>query len=123
MSTLTDTAITTQPPALADRVAVVTGASSGIGAATAASLAAAGAKVALLARRKDRLDALVEQLAPTGVEVIAHQLDVTDQAAANAVADSVRDQLGRVNLVFNNAGVMLPGPIAQQQRDEWQRQI
>jgi NADP-dependent 3-hydroxy acid dehydrogenase YdfG len=123
MSSLThnDTLIHSRP--LTGRVAVVTGASSGMGAAAAASLAAAGAKVALLARRKDRLDRLVEQLAPSGAELFAHQLDVTDQAAADAAAAAVRERLGRVNLVFNNAGIMLPGSIAAQPRAEWQRQI
>jgi NADP-dependent 3-hydroxy acid dehydrogenase YdfG len=123
MSTFTDTTQTAQPRPLADRVAVVTGASSGIGAATAASLAAAGAKVALLARRRERLDALVAQLAPSGAEVVAHQLDVTDEAAVDAAAAAIRARLGRVDLVFNNAGVMLPGPIAAQPRQEWQHQI
>lgn len=123
MTTLTRNDTPTQPSPLTDRVAVVTGASSGIGAATARSLAAAGAKVALLARRKDRLDAFVEQLAPRGAEVFAHQLDVTDQAAAEAAAATVRERMGRVNLLFNNAGVMLPGRIAHQPREEWQRQI
>ncbi|WP_205695639.1 SDR family oxidoreductase [Conexibacter sp. SYSU D00693] len=123
MTTLTAADTPSDQRPLTGRVAVITGASSGMGAATAESLAAAGAKVALLARRKDRLDALVERLAPTGAEVVAHQLDVTDQDAADAVAARVREQLGRVDLVFNNAGVMLPGPITQQPRDEWQHQI
>jgi NADP-dependent 3-hydroxy acid dehydrogenase YdfG len=122
-TTLTTNDTITEPRPLADRVAVVTGASSGMGAATAASLAAAGAKVALVARRKDRLDELADQLSSTGADVFAYPFDVTDGTAADAAASEIRERIGRVNLVFNNAGIMLPGPVGAQPREEWRRQI
>lgn len=123
MSILTHNDTITRSRPLAGRVAVVTGASSGMGAATARSLAAAGASVALLARRRDRLDELAEQLEVTGAEVLAVELDVIDQAAAEGAARAVRERLGRVDLVFNNAGIMLPGSIDAQPQEEWRRQI
>ncbi len=93
------------------RVAVVTGASSGIGAATALALAAGGAKVALTARRQDRLDALAAEISDAGGEALPLALDVTDADAVRRVAEVVGERLGRVDLVFANAGVMLPAPI------------
>ncbi len=105
------------------RIAVVTGASSGIGAATALALAAGGAKVALTARRQDRLDALAAQIADAGGEALPLALDVTDPDAVLDVARVVGERLGRVDLVFANAGVMLPAPIEQLRRDQWDRQI
>lgn len=100
---------------LEGRVAVVTGASSGIGAATARQLAAAGAKVAAVARRADRLQQL------DGVLPVA--ADVSDPAAVQRVADTVRAELGRVDLVVANAGVMLGAPFATADVDEWERMI
>ncbi|WP_235879091.1 SDR family oxidoreductase [Saccharopolyspora karakumensis] len=114
-------AITTSP--LAGRVAVVTGASSGIGEATAERLAALGAKVAVAARRNDNLDALVARIAAAGGTALAVPLDVTDRDAVTAAAEQITDQLGRVDLVFNNAGVQLISPIEDLQVDDWQRQI
>ena len=97
-------------------VALVTGASSGIGAATAKALAAQGAKVALAARRKDRLDALAAELDGLAVEA-----DVTDrEQAINAVETAVRE-LGRLDIVINNAGVMLLGTIVDAPVQEWER--
>ncbi len=113
--------ITTSP--LAGRVALVTGASSGIGEATAERLAALGAKVAVAARRKDNLDALVARIAAAGGTALAVPLDVTDRDAVTAAAEQITDQLGRVDLVFNNAGVQLISPIEDLQVDDWQRQI
>jgi NADP-dependent 3-hydroxy acid dehydrogenase YdfG len=108
---------------LAGRVAVVSGASSGIGAATAARLAELGAKVAVLARRKDKLDALVESITRDGGTAIAVPVDVTDREAVHAAARQVADRLGMADLVFNNAGVQLISPIADLRQDDWQRQI
>ncbi|WP_435062227.1 SDR family oxidoreductase, partial [Amycolatopsis thermoflava] len=108
---------------LTGRVAVVTGASSGIGAATAERLAALGAKVAVAARRKDNLDGLVDRITAAGGTALALPLDVTDRDAVAAAAGQVADQLGRADLVVNNAGVQLISPIEDLKVDDWQRQI
>lgn len=108
---------------LAGRVAVVTGASSGIGEATARRLAELGARVAVLARRKDRLDALVERVRAGGGTAVAMPVDVTDRDAVHAAAHQVAEQLGRADLVFGNAGVQLVSPITDLRQDDWQRQI
>ena len=105
---------------LAGRVAVVTGASSGIGEATARRLAAQGAKVALLARREDRLKELAAALGPNTLPIA---VDVTDAASVEAAVARVRAELGPVDLVVNNAGVMLPSPIEEGRAEEWQRMI
>jgi NADP-dependent 3-hydroxy acid dehydrogenase YdfG len=108
---------------LAGRVAVVTGASSGIGAATAQRLAQLGAKVAVMARRKDKLDTLVDSIHAAGGVAMALPVDVTDREAVHAAADQVAEQLGRADLVFNNAGVQLVSAIDELRLDDWQRQI
>ncbi|WP_036330928.1 SDR family oxidoreductase [Microbispora sp. ATCC PTA-5024] len=108
---------------LAGRVAVVTGASSGIGEATAEHLASLGAKVAVLARREDRLAGLVSRIEKNGGTALAIAVDVTDAEAVRAAADRVKDDLGDTDLLFNNAGVMLPAPIEELATDQWQRQI
>ncbi|MFF7727161.1 SDR family oxidoreductase [Streptomyces sp. NPDC008001] len=110
-------------PALATRTAVVTGAASGIGAATARQLAAGGARVVLFARRADRLDALAAEIAAAGGQALAVTADVTDQGSVDAAAKTVRDAYGRVDLVVNNAGVMLPNPLTGGRLDEWTRMI
>ncbi|GAB3233475.1 SDR family NAD(P)-dependent oxidoreductase [Glycomyces halotolerans] len=108
---------------LAGRIAVVTGASSGIGEAAAELLAARGAKVAALARRADRLEGLVERIADKGGTAIAVPVDVTDAAAVDAAAERVASALGKADLLFNNAGVMLGAPITERRTDQWRRQI
>ena len=108
---------------LSDRVAVITGASSGMGYFTAKQLAARGAKVALIARRKEVLEQLVTEIRSAGGEAIALALDVTDQAALHAAAATVEQLYGPANLVFNNAGVMLPGAIEEKKSSEWEHQI
>ena len=115
--------MTTSNQKQAGRVAVVTGASSGIGEATAKRLAAAGVKVALLARRADRLDTLVGEIEQSGGTALALAVDVTDAAAVRAAADQVATGLGTVSILVNNAGVMLPGPVDELPLDQWQRQI
>lgn len=115
------TVITTAP--LAGRVAIVTGASSGIGEATALRLATIGARVAVAARRTDRLDALAARITAAGGTALSLALDVTDRAAVNSAAAQVADRLGPVDLVFNNAGVQLISPIEDVRFDDWQRQI
>ncbi|MGW5134813.1 SDR family oxidoreductase [Streptomyces sp. NPDC004135] len=108
---------------LAGRVAVVSGASSGMGAVTARRLAELGASVAVLARRKDRLDALVRDIEAAGGTALAVAVDVTDREAVTAAARQVADRLGRADLVFNNAGVQLISGIEELKVDDWQRQI
>ncbi|WP_416873688.1 SDR family oxidoreductase [Kitasatospora sp. SC0581] len=110
-------------PSLAARTAVVTGAASGMGAATARLLAASGARVALLARRTERLDSLAEEIAAAGGQALAVTADVTGQASVDAAAKAVHDAYGPVDLVVNNAGVMLPNPLADGRIDEWTRMV
>jgi NADP-dependent 3-hydroxy acid dehydrogenase YdfG len=108
---------------LNNRIAVVTGASSGIGHATAKLLAGRGAKVAVLARRGDMLDKLVAEITAAGGTALALPVDVTDQASIDAAAATVELTWGPADLVFNNAGVMLPGAIEARDIDQWQHQI
>ena len=104
-------------------VALVTGASSGIGEATAVALAAAGATVAVAARRRDRLDDLADRIASGGGQALVVELDVTDAEAAKAAVEHVASELGRIDTLVNNAGVMLLGPAADAPWDEWQRMV
>jgi NADP-dependent 3-hydroxy acid dehydrogenase YdfG len=104
-------------------VALVTGASSGIGEATALALAADGAAVALVARRADRLQSLAERIQGDGGRALVVEADVTDESAArDAVARTV-SELGRLDTVVNNAGVMLLGPIVGAPVEEWERMV
>ncbi|MFK0101518.1 MULTISPECIES: SDR family oxidoreductase [unclassified Streptomyces] len=108
---------------LADRTAVITGAASGMGAATARLLAAQGVRVALLARRAERLEELAAKITADGGRALAVAADVTDQASVDAAADRVHAAFGRVDLVVNAAGVMLPNPVDAGRVDEWQRML
>src|SRR5580765_2950205 len=92
-------------------VALITGASSGIGEATARALASRGAKVAVAARRLERLERLAAEIGGQGHTALAIQCDITDQAQAIAAVDRTVDELGRLDIVVNNAGQMLLGPI------------
>jgi NADP-dependent 3-hydroxy acid dehydrogenase YdfG len=104
-------------------VALVTGASSGIGAATAAVLAAQGAAVALAARRKDRLDELAASISDQGGTALVLEADISDETqAGQAVARTVAE-FGRLDTLINNAGVMLLGPAADAPLAEWQRMV
>jgi len=104
-------------------VALVTGASSGIGEATARSLAARGAKVAVAARRLERLERLAAEIGRQGHTALAIESDLTDQSQAIAAVDRTVDELGRLDIVVNNAGVMLLGPLENAPTEEWERMI
>ena len=102
------------------RVAVVTGASSGIGEATARALAAEGYRVALLARRTDRITALADEIGNGSLAIAA---DVTDRDSIVAAAERVEEELGGADVLVNNAGVMLLGPFDADQRDDYRQMI
>jgi NADP-dependent 3-hydroxy acid dehydrogenase YdfG len=104
-------------------VALVTGASSGIGEATARALAAEGAKVAVAARRLERLKRLAEEIGRGGHTALAIEADITDRSQAIEAVDRTVDELGRLDIVVNNAGQMLLGPIEGAPTDEWDRMI
>ena len=104
-------------------VALVTGASSGIGEATARALAGLGAAVALVARRKERLDQLAAEITSKGGRAIAFETDVTERRQAVAAVEQTVAELGRLDTVINNAGVMLLGPIVDAPIEEWERMV
>ncbi|WP_055489147.1 SDR family NAD(P)-dependent oxidoreductase [Streptomyces sp. TP-A0356] len=108
---------------LVGTTALITGASSGIGAAAARMLAAHGAIVVMVARRKDRLDELVAEIEKTGGSALAIEADITEQSrAAGAVREAV-DASGRLDILVNNAGVMLLGPVVGADVESWDRMI
>lgn len=104
-------------------VALVTGASSGIGHATARALASNGAAVALVARRKDRLDGLAAAIEKDGGKALAIEADITDKAQAQGAVETTVGELGRLDTVVNNAGVMLLGPAESAPVEEWERMV
>jgi NADP-dependent 3-hydroxy acid dehydrogenase YdfG len=106
-----------------DKVVLITGASSGIGAGIARELGAARAKLALGARRTDRLEALAEEIRGNGGEVLTRRLDVTDCPDVAAFADAARAAFGRVDVIVNNAGVMPLSLMASLKVDEWDRMV
>ena len=108
---------------LDNTVALVTGASSGIGAATARELARRGAAVAIAARRLDRLVGLAEEIRQDGGTALPIETDVTDQEQVRHLVRHTVDSLGRLDTVVNNAGVMLLGPIEDAPVEEWDRMI
>jgi NADP-dependent 3-hydroxy acid dehydrogenase YdfG len=108
---------------LSNQLVAVTGASSGIGEATAIACARAGATVALAARRLDRLQALADRIAGEGGRALAVQSDVGDEEQARAFIERAHAELGRLDVLVNNAGVMLLGPIAGAPTEEWRQMI
>jgi NADP-dependent 3-hydroxy acid dehydrogenase YdfG len=112
------------PNSLDGAVALITGASSGIGEATARALAARGAKVALAARRLERLERLAAEIAGEGHHTaLAIESDVSERAQATEAVSRTVEELGRLDIVVNNAGVMLLGPIEGAPTEEWERMI
>ncbi len=103
-------------------VALVTGASSGIGEATALRLAAEGAGVAVAARRRDRLEQLVERMDGPAKGLVI-EADITDESSARAMVEATVGEFGRLDILINNAGVMLLGPIVDAPVEEWRRMI
>jgi NADP-dependent 3-hydroxy acid dehydrogenase YdfG len=108
---------------LTGTVALVTGASSGIGEAAALALADLGASVAVVARRKDRLDGLAATIRERGGTAVVLEADVTDERQATATVERTVAELGRLDTLVNNAGVMLLGPATSAPLSEWQRMV
>jgi NADP-dependent 3-hydroxy acid dehydrogenase YdfG len=106
---------------LNNRIAVVTGAASGIGSEIALTLARSGAKVALLARRADRVQDLADKITAEGGQALAVAADVTTDLSG--AVEAIHSELGRVDLLVNNAGVMLANPFTEGRDDEWRRMI
>ncbi len=108
---------------LQGKTALVTGASSGIGEATAKALAGEGARVAVSARRAERLDALVKEINDAGGEAYSVVADVGDEDQARSMVITANEHLGRIDILVNNAGVMLLGPIGRADTSDWRRMV
>ncbi|RVM02810.1 SDR family oxidoreductase [Sinorhizobium meliloti] len=106
-----------------DKVVVITGASSGLGEATARHLAERGATVVLGARRRDRIDALAGELMSKGHRAKAVQTDVTDRKQVQNLVDTAVQEFGRIDVMLNNAGLMPLAPLERLKIDEWDRMI
>jgi clavulanate-9-aldehyde reducatase len=105
------------------KVAAITGASSGIGEATAVALAGAGASVSVAARRKDRLDELAERISSQNGRALAIEADIGDQGEAEAFLSRTAEELGGPDILVNNAGVMLLGPVEGAETEHWRRMV
>jgi clavulanate-9-aldehyde reducatase len=105
------------------KVVAITGASSGIGEATALACVEAGAKVALAARRTDRIEELAQRIRDGGGEAVAIATDVADEASARAFVEGAHEQLGGLHGLVNNAGVMLLGPVEGADMDQWRTMV
>lgn len=108
---------------LVNTVALVTGASSGIGAATATALAGEGAAVALVARRRDRLEELMDSIVSAGGKALVVEADVADARQTGAAVERAARELGRLDIVVNNAGLMRMGPAAEASLDDWDEMV
>jgi NADP-dependent 3-hydroxy acid dehydrogenase YdfG len=112
-----------ETPNIAGKVVVITGASSGLGESIAKLLSRNGAKVVLGARRKDRIDAVVNEISAAGGKAIGFAVDVTKRAEVEALIKGAVDTFGRVDVIVNNAGIMPIAPIQLLKVDEWDQQI
>lgn len=108
---------------LEGRVAAITGASSGIGEATALALSKEGVAVSLAARRTDRIEELAERINSGGGRAIAIETDITDEEQANAFVTRTNEELGGFDALINNAGVMLLGPVAGAPTEQWRQMV
>lgn len=108
---------------ISGKVVIITGASSGLGEATARHLTEKGARVVLAARRKEKLDALVAELVAAGGQAVAYQTDVTSQDDVKALIQGAIDTFGRLDVLVNNAGLMAIAPLSEGRVDEWDRMI
>ena len=108
---------------LTGTAALVTGASSGIGAATARQLAALGASVALVARRRDRMEALAAEIEQAGGTALVIEADITSRAQAQSAVDQTVERFGQLDILVNNAGLMLLGPVVGADPEDWERMI
>jgi clavulanate-9-aldehyde reducatase len=108
---------------LSGQVIAITGASSGIGEATALACARVGAAVSLAARRTDRIEALAQRIMDDGGRAVAVETDVGEEDQARAFVERTHSELGRIDALVNNAGVMLLGPIENAPTEEWRRMI
>ncbi|MGF9567499.1 SDR family oxidoreductase [Neorhizobium sp. BT27B] len=106
-----------------DKVVLITGGSTGIGAEVARTLAAKGAKVAIAARRQDKLDAVRAEIAAQGGDIRAYVMDVTDKHQVKAVVEAVVQDFGRLDVIINNAGIMPIRPMSEVNTDEWDAMI
>jgi NADP-dependent 3-hydroxy acid dehydrogenase YdfG len=110
-------------PNIADKVVVITGASSGIGESTARLLAGSGAKVVLGARRTDRIDALVKDITAKGGTALGFHTDVTKRSEVAALVQGAIREHGRIDVIVNDAGIMPIAPMAELKVEEWDRMI
>ena len=110
-------------PNIADKVVVITGASSGIGESTARLLAGSGAKVVLGARRTDRIDALVKDITAKGGAALGFQADVTKRSEVEGLVQGAIHEHGRIDVIVNDAGIMPIAPMAALKVEEWDRMI
>src|SRR5262249_21172914 len=114
---------TTMTQGIQDKVVVITGASSGLGEATARHLSAQGASVVLGARRDDRLQLLAGELIANGAKAIAVRTDVTHHEQVKRLVDAAVQAYGRIDVIINNAGLMPQSPLERLKIDDWDRMI